>query len=250
METDELAIAFNAIETNRFGIRCARVIEPHAPLARIHRLAREQDIQFLSVRVPTNEISRVQALEDDGFRLMDSLVYYQAMLGATLPEPAEIAGVIIRDAAASDANAVGDVAAKAFSGFFGHFHADDRLSKTDADAVYIDWAKTSVVSSDVDLPVLVAETEGQLVGFLAAKRLDNETGDIVLNAVHPDWQGRGIYGVLLDHGLKLLLAAGCREVVTSTQLNNIAVQRAWGKRGLRMQKSFYTLHKWLDPHED
>jgi len=245
-EISDLAIAFNALETKRFGIRCARVVEVSTPLAEINRLAREQNISFLSVRVPTDEISRVQALEDDGFRLMDTLIYYKTSLSREPYEPSGLEAIHFRMAEAPDAEAVARVAAQAFMGFYGHFHADTRLSASDSDAVYIDWAAESVRNAVSDLPVLVAEAEGQIIGFLASKRIGPNSGEITLNAVHPNWQGQGVYSCLLEHGLKLMSSADCIEVTISTQINNIAVQKAWGKRGLRMQNSCYTMHKWLE----
>lgn len=248
-EFDKLPIEFSPAETKRFGIRCAKVITSDAPLKEIDRAARAQDIVLLSIRVATDDTARVQDLEDDGFRLMDTLVYYHRSLDGELPVPISRAGICIRAADPSDAQQAGALAARAFAGYLGHFHADRRLSQADADAVYVDWAKNSVLLSKPDLPVLVAEAEGEMAGFLASRKLNGDIGDITLNAVHPRMQGQGIYGLLLDHALRLLQSAGCPEVTISTQVNNITVQKAWSSRGLRMQSSVYTLHKWFNNSE-
>ena len=239
-------IAYDARETDRFGIRCARVTDLHAPLKEIDGAARGQNIKFLSARIATDDISRLQDYEEAGFRLMDTLVYYHADLRHAPPKPVEISGVSFRPATATDAEAVGAIAADAFAGFFGHFHADRRLSKADANAVYVDWAKTSVTSAEPDLPVLVAVANERLIGFVSTRRPSANVGEIMLNAVCPAWQGKGVYGGLLDRSMLMLKTAGLSEVITSTQLNNIAVQRAWARRGLRVTESYYTLHKWCE----
>ena len=241
-----MVVAFNEMETARFGIRCARVPDPNAPLAKVNAAARAEDIAFLSTRVSTDDIACVQALEEDGYRLMDTLVYYHAPLPVpekhtTLPE-----GTALRAALSCDTAAVSAVAGEAFAGFYGHFHADPRLSQADCDAVYVDWAGHCVRSQTEELPVLVSETGGRITGFLAARRISETCADIALNAVSPRMQGQGIYGALLEEAMAHMARSGFQEVTISTQVNNITVQKAWGKRGLRMQESFYTLHKWLD----
>lgn len=62
---------------------------------------------------------------------------------------------------------------------------------------------------------------------------------------HPNVQGEGIYGRMLASNMAALKAIGCERVLISTQVNNIAVQRAWGRQGLRMADSYYTLHQWF-----
>lgn len=241
-----MPISFNETETQRFGIRCARVEDAQAPLAAVNAAAQSQDIAFLSVRVSTDDIERVQVLEEDGYRLMDTIVYYHAPLSDQLVAPKTLEGIEIRAAKPQDAGGVGRVAAAAFLGFFGHFHADKRLSQSACDAVYVDWAVNSVTTQTPAPSMLVAQFSGQIIGFLFSRQSYDTCADITLNAVIPSMQGRGIYGALLDRAMQSMAAAGYQEVMISTQVNNIPVQRAWGKRGFRMQRSFYTLHKWMD----
>lgn len=244
-----MPIVFNEIETQRFGIRCARVVDQNATCDAINAVAREQDIVFLSLRVPTNDIRRVQTLEDDGYRLMDTLVYYYAITGNSEMDMSPVEGIDVRPAEASDIDQVGAVAGAAFAGYFGHFHADSRLQRSDCDAVYVDWAKGCVRVQSAELPVLVASDGTELVGFLSARRISDTCADIALNAVTPHMQGRGIYGSLLRVAMKQIAGSGFSEVTISTQINNIATQKAWGKCGFRMHSSYYTLHKWMDAQD-
>lgn len=252
-----MVIEPNALETARFGIACARVADPYAPLDEINAAAAETGVRMLVLRLPAEDLARVQRLEADGYRLMDTLVYYGRTL-ADLPDPAPEPAPgdeTIRPGTPADAEAVAAIAAAAFAGYGGHYHADPRLSEAAADAAYVDWAETCARGSGAgggaaETPMLLAETaRGQALGFLAL-RLGGAgmeaTADIVLNAVHPEAQGQGIYGRLLDRGLALCRAAGQGRVTVSTQLPNLPVQRAWVRRGFRLERSLYTLHKWFD----
>jgi len=249
-----MVIEPNALETARFGIACARVTDPSAPLDEINAAAAETGARMLVVRLPSEDLARVQRLEADGFRLMDTLVYYGRTL-ADLPDPAPEplpapGDETIRPGTPQDTEAVGAIAAAAFAGYGGHYHADPRLSDDAADAAYVDWAETCARGGGAAAtPMLLAETAwGQALGFLSLRLGETEpqAADIVLNAVHPEAQGQGIYGRLLDRGLALCGAAGQARVTVSTQLPNLPVQRAWVRRCFRLERSLYTLHKWFD----
>lgn len=235
-------IEINALESARFGIVAARLSDVQAPLAQINAAALAQGVQMITARVDTADIARVQALEADGYRLMDVLVYHAHDLTDLAPPGASPGGEVIRPATPRDAPEVAEVARSAFAGYIGHYHADSRLLRAAADAAYVDWAERSIATTSPLMPALVAETEGRIAGFLTL-RLDQ--AEIVLNAVRPEAQGKGIYGRLLDQALHLLQGAGSARALISTQLTNIPVQRAWARRGFRLQRSLCTLHKWV-----
>jgi ribosomal protein S18 acetylase RimI-like enzyme len=237
-----MPIEINELEVSRFGITAARLTDPVASLDQVNEAARRHRVQMITARVDSSDLRRVQALEEDGYRLMDTLVYYERGL-ADLREPTPSpAGELIRRATPQDAAAVADVAHEAFKGYYGHYHADPRLSPEAADAAYTEWAELSIARTGEGTPALVVEHSGRLVAFLTT-RLD--VSEIVLNAVRPEAQGGGIYGRLIDRSLLILRDAGCGRAVVSTQINNIAVQRAWCNRGFRLARSLYTLHKWF-----
>jgi ribosomal protein S18 acetylase RimI-like enzyme len=240
-----MSIEINSLETKRFGITAARVTDPFADLKEINRAARAQDVQMLTLRIDTGALARVHHLEDDGYRLMDTLVYYSRSL-SDLPAPAaNPEGETIRPATPEDASAVAAVARASFANYFGHYHADPRLSGKAADEAYVEWATKSVESCDAVSPVYVAESRGRIVAFLTTRIGPQGECEIPLNGVHPEAQGAGMYGRILEQGMKAMKEVGCDRVVVSTQINNIAVQRAWGRRGFRMIRSSYTLHKWF-----
>lgn len=237
-----MPIEINILESARFGIIAAKLTDPSAPLAQVNATARALNVQMITVRVDSNELRRVQELEEDGYRLMDTLVYYSRDL-VNLPETG-ISPVdeTIRRAAPADSPIVAKVAREAFSGYYGHYHSDPRLSSTAADAVYVEWAENSIAHCTAKTPALVALAGSQIVAFLT---LNLDSAEIVLNAVHPEAQGRGTYGRLVDRAIETGRNAGLTQLIVSTQLNNIASQRTWARRGFRILHSLHTLHKWF-----
>ncbi|TCP39525.1 GNAT family N-acetyltransferase [Rhodovulum marinum] len=241
-----MPIELNDLETARFGIVAARVTDAQASPAEIEAAARDRGVQMLTARVDVGDLPRVHALEEAGYRLMDTLVYYARGLDGVADRAPSPAGEILRPATAADAPAVGQVARAAFAGYLGHYHADPRLGAAAADAAYVEWAETSVQTVGPRRPALVALQADRVVGFLTLRRNSDTEIEIVLNAVHPEAQRQGLYGRLVEHGMAAGRAAGCTRVIVSTQINNVAVQKVWARQGFCMSHGLYTFHKWID----
>jgi ribosomal protein S18 acetylase RimI-like enzyme len=195
--------------------------------------------------VPVNEIRWIQNLEEDGFRLMDTLVYYGRNLDHIDNIQTIKPSLNICLASKKDANSVAEIARKAFKNYMGHFHADPRLDNSTADAVYVDWASMSVEGASNDSPVVVAKKNGLIVGFLTAKLHDTSLCEVILNGVHPDAQQQGVYPMMFSFIMDYFNNKNADRIIVSTQINNYAVQKAWSRLGLTHNTSYYTLHKWV-----
>jgi len=79
---------------------------------------------------------------------------------------------------------------------------------------------------------LVAELDGRVVGFIAYE-LKGETGEVVLLAVHPESQRRGIATQLNAAALDAMKAAGMKMAVAETggEEGHAAARKAYEKVG-------------------
>lgn len=240
-----MPIELNALETARFGILAARVTDIETSPEAIDAAAREKGVQMLTVRIPATDLPRVHDFEAAGYRLMDTLVYYTRHLDDLPPRPSLPEGLICRPATPEDASAVGRVSQAGFSSYMGHYHADPRIDRAAADAAYVEWAETSTARTSPAAPVIVAENGRVIVGFLTLRRNNDIQIELVLSAVHPDFNGKGLYSVLIREGLHMAKTLSATQVITSTQINNCVVQRVWARLGFVPSRSLYTFHKWL-----
>jgi ribosomal protein S18 acetylase RimI-like enzyme len=240
-----MPIELNALETARFGIIAAHVTDVGASTEAIDAAARDKGVQMLTARIPVSDLSRVHDFEAAGYRLMDTLVYFTRGLGDLPPRLNSPEGLSIRLASPEDAGAVGRVARSGFAGYMGHYHADPQLERSAADAAYVEWAETSTARTVISAPVLVSESNGNIIGFLTLRTNSPDEMEIVLNAVNPAFQGRGTYGALVSEAMALACATGCSRLITSSQINNYRAQRVWVRLGFFHSRSVYTFHKWL-----
>jgi GNAT superfamily N-acetyltransferase len=240
-------LRFEERERARFGYRMARLTldsacEP-ADAERILEMCRSSSVEMLTLRVPTDKIALVQALEALEFRSMDCLVYYECPTGDVCAvEPSTIE---IREATAADASALAEVARLCFSAYFSHYHADVRLDRVKVSEAYIDWAQRSCTDPGVASCVYLPIVDKTIAGFVTLRQNSPSEGEGVLNAVHPSFAGIGIYGQLIARSKRWCRDNGMKRMIISTQINNLKVQRAWTNRGFHLYKSFYTFHRWF-----
>ncbi len=252
-------ISLSALDEKRFGIVTAKATldanddaNDDANAAnfkqKVLNWCEKENVQLLIARVPTEQIDLVQELEQAGFILTDTLVYFrnkhlvETEIGLT-----ELDGEFSwRIAVPGDSEDIAQLATKVFSDYGGHYHADRRLNRSDCDLVYVSWAENSCVKSACSDVMLLVTYESKPVGFLTIKMQEaDETGEIMLNGVHPDFQGKGLYRSLILLAKKWAIQQQLKQLVVSTQITNLAVQKVWCRQGFEPHKSVYTFHKWF-----
>ena len=239
-------VYLSAIDEERFGIRTARATGvTRQLLPAVLDFCEANTVILLIARCPVLELEAAQLMERHGFILMDTLVYYSCSL-VRKPVPPDVGRVPIRPIRPGEEAAVKAVAAEAFRGYFGHYHADDRLDRTKCDEAYVSWAFRSCISDDVADGVVVADSDGSLVGFATLRVNSAEEGEGVLFGVPPSAQGQGIFRSLVIGAMQWCLKRGAERMIYSTQIANTAVQKVLVRLGFEPLRAYYTFHKWFD----
>src|SRR5919204_649986 len=120
--TTGLTVSLAPLETERFGVATAKAdLESPDDLPGLLSFCGEHRIHFLIVRCPARAAGTVQALEDGGFRLMDTRLTLETDL---LHRPLAPRESTIRPLRAGEASTLESIAREAFAGYPGHFHAD------------------------------------------------------------------------------------------------------------------------------
>jgi ribosomal protein S18 acetylase RimI-like enzyme len=241
--TTGLTVSLAPLETERFGVATAKAdLESPDDLPRLLSFCGEHRIHFLIVRCPARAAGTVQALEDGGFRLMDTRLTLETDL---LHRPLAPRESTIRPLRAGEASTLESIAREAFAGYPGHFHADPRLDRKACDEAYVSWALRCRDPAVAD-EVLVAPVEGQLAGFAALRLADPSRAELVLGAVLPAFRGRGLYREMTLAGFEWARARGAERFTAVTHLSNLAAQRSWVRAGMLPVGSSHTFHRWFD----
>jgi ribosomal protein S18 acetylase RimI-like enzyme len=139
-------------------------------------------------------------------------------------------GIRLRQAVASDAQAIGavfDAAVREGWGYLGELASQPMFSAAEWDKDVADHAPPNVL--------LVATDQGdRIVGFTAAHPQDCE---MYLLFVDPTAAGRGVGRMLLTAADDALRAAGCREAFLYTHEQNERALNVYARAGYRLDGS-------------
>lgn len=249
-------------DTNHFGIQMAKIrylmaegeyseaFEVKSALL-FHLLGEcsPRRIQHLSIRIHTEDVSSLHALENEGFRLMDTVVIYSIDFRRN-PIKQLKNECYVREFKQSDLDGLADIAIESFQKgrvAIDKFHADPFLSCEKSDELYVKWIVNSCKGlADI---VFVAEIDEIPVGYITCKvygelneKLGTRFGTMGISGVSPSYRRRGAYTSMFNTGLRWL-ADRVDIVEVGTQIGNYAVQKVWSRLGFKLIRSQYTLHR-------
>lgn len=196
-----------------------------------------EGFEHLTIKIPSSDKATTNYFLQNGFRLSDTLVRY--VLDLKDYQPKEFLDRCnVRKALKSDVNSLAKLAKSSFK--IDRFHSDPTLDDEDCDTYYEQWVKNSCQGfADV---VLVAEYQGKPVGFTTGKIYPKDAV-LVLSAVDTKARGLGIYTTMIKAGIGWALKSKKSTLIVGTQIDNIAVQKAWIKLGFTVYDSQYVLQK-------
>ena len=233
----------STLDSHRFGIKVARGQVPvGASSDDVVGAVMASDASLVILRTDAGDSDAIVQLQRLGWPVIhaDSLVYYGVDL-ATLPR--EQLREDVRQATDTDRDAIHEIAEHSFAGYRSHYAANPMLPQDEILAGYVEWAKSRLAPENPGSCTWVVAAEGLVVGFATCDlATDRSKVEIVLNAVHPRFSRRGLYGRLLKGILHHYANQSYRRLVISTQLWNYTVQRQWTRAGLAMERAYDTYH--------
>lgn len=230
----------------RFGLKVIRgAVPPHAPAGAVLHDIRQSRPDVAIFRCEAGDSTQVQSLRSEGLSPIhaDTLVHYRGRLGEFPLADAQPGNVAVARAGAKDRDAIASIAARGFSGYKSHYHANPLLSHEKILQGYVEWAVSYAESTVDGVQAWVAEFDGKVRGFATCRpSTDLLQVEVLLNAVDPDWSGKGIYTGLLASIMRQYGAAGMKAIAISTQVWNYRVQQVWTRLGFVLERAEDTYH--------
>jgi len=245
--TDVPRLEASARETERFGLRVARLTVPIGCRRDDHELAamcESAPFELIFVRAPITraglgaELSRAAGRE---IRAVETLVYFEWDLAQPSSAPPQQSFRI--ESVVSFAS-LRSLIEESFAGYRNHYSANPLLSAAVTVDAYVEWAQTLLQGSSSRLLAACDESSGNPIGFvLSSVDSDARSAEVVLNGVSPKRQREGVYaGLMTATAQRLRAEDGVLRLVISTQSTNFAVIEAWKKLGLRESLRLNTFH--------
>lgn len=194
--------------------------------------ARPMIREYVTIRVPAEDVPLLHVLEQQGFSVLVPMVTLESRTsGAAGGIP--VSEVTLAPVEPQDVPALAEIARRAF--VYGRFWVEPRLSRDAAGEMYATWIRNCCNRSLAD-EVFVARVAGRLVGFIAVRcrRYGSfQVGEINLIAVTPTMRGHGIGPALVEAGRRWARAQ-VKDMIVRTELPNVSAIRMYEKCGFRV----------------
>jgi len=229
VESDRLLLSVHRFRLDEVGRDALRAIRSARP-----------DIAI--VRIPSGKIDQIAELELYGVSplVTDTLVYYGCDLTECEMRKIRNADLEFRLGGERDRERLSHVIREIFAGYRNHYAGNPLLSETDILDGFVEWG-LSFLQEDEDYICWLLYDGDRPVAFANCRQYD-ECFEGVLFGVDSEYSGRGIYGDLMTFTQQDAVRRGCSRMIVSTQIQNMAVQKAWVRRGFRLYESWNTVH--------
>ncbi|MEG0155134.1 MAG: GNAT family N-acetyltransferase [Lachnospiraceae bacterium] len=204
--------------------------------------AKKEEYEHLTFKIRTNEKDLVKGAIEQNFMLADTLItcLYDFRKNK-LPEISHVCE--LGDCKEADMKALKKIAKESFK--IDRFHSDPSLDNALCDEYYEKWFENSV--NGLADKTIVAYYKDEPVGFTTVKIYENRKyGQLVLVAVSNKYRGIGVCTSMIYTGFKYIqekYSNRVEGVLIGTQIDNIAMQKAWAKLGLSIYDSDYVFQK-------
>jgi GNAT superfamily N-acetyltransferase len=211
--------------------------------------AQEFGIEHLSVQLDPSDVLTSACLQEEGFRVLDTIVCYRLNLRQLLSSSLKLSEYV-REGQVDDIARLEDIAAVCFSQpeyNANRFNADYWVLPAHTEEMYRIWARKSITGERAHKTLVYDSGEGAS-GFITVQLAGSEDlaaglnlASIPLNAVAPEMHGKGIYSALVNSALTYLAGTGADWVDIRTQLPNVGVHKVWQRLGATPVITYHTL---------
>jgi dTDP-4-amino-4,6-dideoxy-D-galactose acyltransferase len=231
-------------DSNFFGYRIARVAANRLDgrsAKEILKWCAACKIDCLYFLADADDDTTVLLAERHKFHLVDIRTTFERRLDRTPPQLNKDCRVQVRVHAATDIPALREIARSSYH--HTRFYYDRHFPPHLADSLYETWIEKSC--SGYAETVLVADVEGEPVGYISCQLPEKSTGQIGLVGLSREWNGLGLAQMLVNESLRWFAARGVEHVRVVTQGRNCKAQRLYERSGFVTEALHLWYHRWF-----
>ena len=237
-------VHYSDLDSARFEIRVARSTVSNSHLPIVFDWCDHNEVDLLIVRVSFRDESTVNRLARDTLRHMETLVHWVLTVDVALPST-QLSPYQVRVALHSDSDVVRSLARAVFRGYVGHYRNDPRLDNAACDEVYADWAARNCLQASGHYHTLVADLDGELVGFSTLKLNEKRECETVLSGVAPQIRQRGVFRALHECRLDWCSSMQVKRLRAFTVTANTPMSQCYEGAGFVPLQRLGTFHRWF-----
>lgn len=195
------------------------------------KYAKEAGFKYIICKIKTQEINLIKYLESLGFYLTDIRVIWEINTDKYLFRESRNSGIkrTIKIATDKDIPTLREISKSLF--LSSRFYNDPYFTKEEADNLHQSWIENSVKGKNADIVFCVDN-----VGYVTCKKLNKDSGGIILFGIKKEFRGKGIGKALLEESIKWFKKENIKIVNVRTQLRNIISMNFYLKMGFSVKE--------------
>lgn len=229
------------LESNRFNMNIVRGKSENIDIRSLQNqiLSNNADIVFL--RIPSTNVGQIQNLSKLGYEYFqtDTLVYYFVDFEKYKPNSLKNVDLEFRKAILKDKKLLEEMVCEIFSDYTNHYYSNQYIDKKDILKGYTEWVINFI--DDDSKEVFLVFKDDKAIAFATCSE-ENGIAEGVLYGVMPNSSGGGVYSDIIRFTQNYYIEKGISKMKVSTQVQNYAVQKVWGREGFYMNESYATIH--------
>jgi len=239
-------LSFSELESKRFNLKIFRGVLEAIDENKLKNTILQHEADILIFRTDVLQIGQQQLLHNLGFDYIvaDTLSYYTLSLQQTAIKTLKNANLDFVQATDKHKTILSDLVSRTFANYTSHYSSNWVLNKDAIREGYKEWAK-NYIHSDINNNRItwLARKNNSFVGF-ATCSFDKEENicEGVLYGVCPDASGSGVYNDMIKYTANYFKQEGFEKMRTSTQIQNMAVQKVWVREGFVLSDAYNTYH--------
>ena len=199
--------------------------------------------EYFVVRVPTEDVALIHALEKCAFNLLVPMVTLERSLEKVGTANVNATEIELSEVGERDIPTIAEISRHAFN--YGRFWVEPYLSRAVSGEMHATWSRNCCKKHLAD-EVIVARIKDQTVGFIAVRCRqygDFRVGEINLIAVASKARGTGVGQALVEAGCSWAQARVANMIVR-TELPNTSAIRMYERCGFRLGSGSLYFSLW------
>jgi hypothetical protein len=240
---DSPEAVFSDVESRRFDLRGFRAEVADLDEERVLADIEQNRIDVLFLRIPAAKQHELHRLGRIGvpYLVADTLVRYTADLAAE-PGPLRNPDLTLVECTEADREELGALVEEIFPGYTNHYFSNPLLDPQSILDGYVEWALSYLGAQDAGRTAFFVRSPDATVGFATCSFEAGERCEGVLYGVTSSAAGQGVYTDIIRLTKGHFRDRGFRRMVVSTQVQNLAVQKAWVREAFFMSEAVVTVH--------
>ena len=237
-------ILYSEIESKRFDAIIYRCKTNNFDIDVLIDSIKKNMIDVLILRLPTNTKSEHNKLLSLPYPVLhaDSLVYYKCDLSKIENNKIlrdDLSFVVLKK---DKYDTIKNIIPIIFQNYQNHYFSNPIFDKDKITAGYTEWALSFLVDPKKICWSIVNATKKVVAIACCSFYLEQNICEINLAGTVPEFSRQGVYSFLIKQIQLFLINNNYENILISTQLQNVAVQKNWIREGFNMVYSYDTYH--------